>query len=57
MLVTSTIQYFLQILILVFLKNYYVYLIVVLVTQIANNLITAAIVQYKYPNYGSIKCI
>ena len=51
MLVTSTIQYFLQILILVFLKNYYVYLIVVLVTQIANNLITAAIVQYKYPNY------
>lgn len=52
MLVTSTIQYFLQILILVFLKNYYVYLIVVLVTQIANNLITAAIVQYKYPNYG-----
>ena len=51
MLVTSTIQYFLQILILVFLKDYYVYLIVVLVTQIANNLITAAIVQYKYPNY------
>lgn len=50
-LITNTVQYLLQLAVLIFLKDYYIYCIVLLSAQIANNLITAAIVTKMYPNY------
>ena len=50
-LITSSFQYLLQLLILIFLKDYYVYCIILLTTQILNNLITAVVVSKMYPKY------
>lgn len=49
--ITTTIQYGLQLLVLIFLKNYYVYLIIALLTQIMKNIITAIVVNSMYPQY------
>lgn len=48
---TSTIQYLLQILCLVILKNYYLYLIVALCTQVANNVCISLVVDKQFPLY------
>lgn len=50
-LVTNTIQYILQILVLVILKNYYFYVIVSLATQALTNIVTAIVASKMYPDY------
>lgn len=57
-LVTTTVQYTFQIAILVTLKNYYIYVIVALMTQALTNIITAAVAAKMYPTikpYGKLK--
>lgn len=50
-MITNTVQYALQILALIFLKNYYVYLIIALLIQVVTNISTAIIVNKMYPDY------
>lgn len=51
MIVTTTIQYGLQAFILFSLKDYYLYVLVMLATQAITNIVTAAIVDKMYPEY------
>ncbi|SET90706.1 Membrane protein involved in the export of O-antigen and teichoic acid [Lacrimispora sphenoides] len=53
-LVTNTIQYALQIMVLIFLRNYYIYVLIMLTTQILTNILTAIIATKKYPDYKPI---
>lgn len=56
-LVTSTIQYVLQLSVLWAFKNYYLYVIVLLLSQVLTNIITALAADKLYPKYqpkGSI---
>lgn len=50
-LVTNTVQYGVQIFILVVLKNYYLYVITLLLTQASTNVLTAIVVDKMYPDY------
>ena len=50
-LVTGSVQYLLQFLVLWLFRNYYLYVIVMLVTQTANNIITANVTSRFYPQY------
>ena len=50
-IITDTIKYILQIFTIVFLKNYYMYVLVIILLQIASNIITAAVVTRMYPEY------
>lgn len=50
-LITSTIQYGLQLFVLWAFKNYYYYVIVMLITQIINNMVTAVAANKLYPQY------
>lgn len=50
-IITDTIKYILQIFTIVFLKNYYMYVLVLILLQIASNIITAAVVTRMYPEY------
>lgn len=50
-LVTNTFQYILQLGVLFFLKDYYVYLIVALIAQVVNNLLAAIVAGKMYPDY------
>ncbi|MGN0151049.1 MAG: oligosaccharide flippase family protein [Wujia sp.] len=50
-LVTSTIQYGLQLLVLCLLKNYYCYIVVALATQVLTNIITAVAADRLYPQF------
>lgn len=50
-LITNTLQYGLQIVVLFFLKNYYIYVIVMLVTQILTNVSIAYVVTKMFPQY------
>ncbi len=50
-LFTNTIQYLLQIFVICIYKNYYLYLIVSVFTQILNNLLISLVVSKKYPQY------
>ncbi len=49
---TDTIKYLLQIAALVVFRNYYYYVIAVLITQSLNNILTALISTKLFPNYG-----
>ena len=49
--VTSTIQYAIQFIVLVLLKNYYVFVLAALVTQSVNNVIVAVFAAKYYPSY------
>lgn len=51
LLITSTIQYALQIGIIIIFKNYYFYIIVMLITQAFTNILTAFIVDKMFPQY------
>lgn len=51
LLVTSTIQYGLQLAVILWSKDYYLYVIVLLFTTILNNVLTAAVAAWKYPQY------
>lgn len=50
-LITTTIQYGIQAIIIIWIKDYYLYVIVMLASTVLNNLITAIIVTRMYPNY------
>ena len=50
-IIINTITYILQFLILVFFKNYYLYVLVIPIMQIINNLLTAVVVGRMYPKY------
>lgn len=48
---TTSLQYGLQLLVIIYLKDYYVYLIVALVTQALTNVVTSIVVTKMFPNY------
>lgn len=50
-LATNTFQYALQLIIVIFLKDYYVYLVVSIVTQVLTNIIVAYYASKLYPEY------
>lgn len=50
-LITNTTRYVLQVVIIVFIKDYYLYVISTLFTQALNNIITAIVASILYPNY------
>ncbi len=50
-LVTITIQYILQILVLIIFHNYYYFIIAALLTQIMNNIVIAVYADRVYPNF------
>lgn len=57
-LFTYTLRYGAQLLVIFLLKNYYLYIMVALITQLLTNVITAAAAEKMYPNYhphGSLK--
>lgn len=49
--ITTLLQFSVQIIVLLILKNYYAYIIVQCITSILNNIIVAIIAKKKYPNY------
>ncbi len=51
-IVTNTFQYAIQFLIVIFLKDYYYYLIASIVTQVFTNIITAYYATKMYPDYN-----
>lgn len=51
MLITNTIQYAVQILVLWLFKNYYLFVIVLLLSQVMTNLVTAYFANKLYPQY------
>ncbi len=53
-MITTTVQYGLQLMVMIFLKNYYVYLIVALATQALNNIVTAVVTDRMYPDYKAM---
>lgn len=48
---TNTIRYSLQLIVIVFTKNYYLYIMMALFTQILTNLFTAIVATREYPDY------
>ena len=53
-IITNTFQYILQIIIIVCIKNYYTYVIVILLSQTMTNIITAIMATKMYPEYKPI---
>lgn len=51
-IVTNSIQYGIQLWIVIYSKNYYLYVIVILLCQILNNIITAVVVGRLFPEYA-----
>ena len=49
-LITNTFQYVVQIFVLAVLKNYYIFVVVMLLTQAMTNIITSIVVTKMYPN-------
>ena len=47
-LITNSVQYLIQLLVIIFTQNYYLYIIVMLVTQAATNIITGIAASSKY---------
>ena len=52
-IITSTLQYGAQILVLMVLKNYYYYVIAALLIQILNNIVTAVVSNWLFPEYNA----
>lgn len=50
-LITNTIQYGLQLLVLWVFKNYYIYVIMILATQVITNIVTAVCADKLYPQF------
>lgn len=50
-LVTDVFKYGMQIIVLIVFKNYYYYVMAILISQIANNIITAQLASKMYPRY------
>ena len=53
-LATNTVQYGLQFLVLVTVKNYYIYVLVALATQALTNIVTAIVATKMYPDYHPV---
>ena len=53
-LIINTIQYLIQVLLLFIFKNYYLYVIVLLISQATINIVTAIVVNKMYPKYKAI---
>ena len=53
-LVVNTLQYLLQFFVIVFFKNYYLYVIIILISQIITNIVTAIVSTKIYPKYKAI---
>lgn len=53
-LLTNTLQYIIQIFVLVVLKNYYIFVIVMLATQAMTNVVTSIVVSKMYPKFKPI---
>lgn len=51
LIITQAVQYALQLAVILWLKNYYLYVIVLLLTTMLNNVLTAVIAAWKYPQY------
>ena len=51
-LITNTLQYVVQIFVLAVLKNYYIFVVVMLLTQAMTNIITSIVVTKMYTNYN-----
>lgn len=49
-LITESVKYSLQFLALIIFRNYYLYVMVILITQIFNNVLTATFAESMYPN-------
>ena len=59
-LATNTMQYLLQILVLYYFRDYYLYVLILLFAQVATNVITAGFANYLYPELkasGSLSMI
>ena len=52
MLVTNTVQYGLQFVTVAVFKDYYMYLVVAIITQIVTNIVTAYFAKKMYPDYN-----
>ena len=50
-LLTNTFQYVVQLIIIIFIKDYYLYVLAALLTQALTNIITAVAATKKYPEY------
>lgn len=50
-LITNTFQYLAQIIIIVYIKNYYLYVFITLLTQALTNIVTAIEATRKFPDY------
>lgn len=50
-LVTNTFQYAVQLIIIIFIKDYYLYVLATLLTQALTNIVTAVAATKKYPEY------
>lgn len=50
-LFTSTIQYAIQLVVLIFIKDYYLYVLAALFTQVLTNIVTAISSNIMFPNY------
>ena len=48
---TTTLQYGIQLIIIIFVKNYYLYVLTMLFTQALTNILTAVAATKKYPDY------
>ena len=53
-MIVNTVQYVVQLWIICVLKNYYLYIIVMLGMQVINNIMTAIIVSKMYPQYKAV---
>ena len=51
---TYTLQWCMQLAVLLVWRSYYLYLIVALVTQVVNNIVSAILVSRKYPDYKPV---
>ena len=51
LIITQAAQYALQLAVILWVKNYYLYVIVLLMTTMLNNVLTAAVARQKYPQY------
>lgn len=59
-MVTNTFQYVVQLIIIIFIKDYYLYILTTLLTQALTNIFTAVAATKRYPEYvpkGKLDCL
>ena len=53
-MIIMTFQYISQLLVLLLVKNYYLYVLAIIIFGIVGNIVTALVVDKKYPNYHAV---